>query len=292
MLAVPTSRASLSTMKRTTTPLPLPEHFTLEQPGRRDPAKESRRAVVALLLVALALTTGACFTGTFAARDDARLNAYRAARPCPAAQGESPAADCLAEVTATLRSRYYSQSKPSYPHVVLAGIAASPVDVMLPDTDDPLADVAPGGSVRATVWEGTVLRVSGGGESESTLAVPVPTNVSVPLIGALFTGIYALLAGYFLLLTLLAGLIAERFGRRPRLVDYPLHFAWLLPVVGFPVFGVIAVAGDRGPDAMATAFTVSAVAAAIGIAVVRPGRPRRPRRHPTVNLPSATTPYE
>lgn len=279
-------------MKRTTTPLPPPEHFSLEQPARRDPAKESRKAIVTLLLIALALATAACFTGTLAARDDARLNAYRAARPCPAAQSEPTHADCLAEVTATLSKQYVEAGKDPYPQVVLAGIAASPVDVTLPETDGLFDNVAPGGSVQATLWEGRVLRVAGGGESQTTLAVPVPFDVSPPLVGALFTGAYALLATYFLAMTLLARTIASRFGRRPRLVDYPQHFAWVLLVVSFPVFGIVAVAGNAGPDAMAIAFTVSALATAIGIAVVRPGQPRRPRRHPTVPLPSATTPYE
>ena len=136
------------------------------------------------------------------------------------------------------------------------------------------------------------MRVSGGGQSASTLDVPVPTNVSVPLVGALFTGTYALLAMYFAGLTLLARSIAARFGRRPRLVDYPRHFAWVLLVVSAAAFGVAAVGGARGPGEMAAVFAVSALASAIGIAVVRPGQPPRPHRHPSVNLPSATTPYQ
>ncbi|QMU72441.1 hypothetical protein [Streptacidiphilus sp. P02-A3a] len=185
-------------MKRTTTPLPPPEHFTLEQPARPDPAKESRKAVVTLLLIAVALAAAAWFTGTLAAHDDARLNAYRAARACPAGQREPTGADCLATVTATLTRQYVQAGKDPYPHVVLAGIAAAPVDVALPENDGLFDSVAPGDSVRATLWEGRVLRVSGGGGSQSTLAVPVPFDVSPPLVGALFTGTYALLAVYFL----------------------------------------------------------------------------------------------
>jgi hypothetical protein len=278
-------------MKKNTPP-PLPTYFSLDQPARRDQAKESRTAIVTLLLIACALAIGAGLTGTVAARADTRLNAFRAARPCPAAQVAPKGADCLAEVTATLRNQYFGKEKPYYPHVVLAGIAASPVDVTLPDTDGLFGNVIPGGSLRVTLWEGKVMRVSGGGQSASTLDVPVPTNVSVPLVGALFTGTYALLAMYFAGLTLLARTIAARFGSRPRLVDYPRHFAWVLLVVSAAAFGVAAVGGARGPGEMAAVFAVSALASAIGIAVVRPGQPPRPHRHPSVNLPSATTPYQ
>ncbi|GAA1952539.1 hypothetical protein [Kitasatospora viridis] len=121
------------------------------------PDHRARGAVLAVAAGFLAATALAGALGYL--HFSAQIRAYRAARPCPAA-------DCYREVTATLAEKYEESGRSTSWHVSLD--TAPPADRDVAVSRGLFESVQPGDTVRARIWRGTVTAVNG----SATYAAP------------------------------------------------------------------------------------------------------------------------